>query len=40
MDIIQLLQHENSKAASIFSVDKWREFMNVQFYTLKAIAMS
>lgn len=40
MDIIQLLQNENSKAAGIFSLGKWREFMNVQLYTQKAIAMS
>lgn len=40
MDIIQLFQNENSKAEGIFSLGKWTEFMNVQFYTQKAIAMS
>lgn len=27
------------KAEGIFSLSKWTEFMNVQFYTKKAIAM-
>lgn len=40
MDIIQLPPNENSKATGIFSLGKWRDFMNVQFCTQKAIAMS